>query len=176
MSIWYHLNVTCIARDKAAVAKFFGLRDSWEDVRNDMFEFSFGGKNGPGLRLSSIIEKNPDLIFFVEQQIECDTVQHFLIRAGKEPEKQQFIFVQDSGPWNNSINKKLLELYEKEMPGLAAKHFKHEKGFENFRWTSILSNFEKTAAILDQAEEYKEMSDVALETDMDFDNQPLEDL
>lgn len=173
MSIWYQLNVTCIAKNRAAVAKFFGLRDSHEDIRTDMFEFSFGGKNGPSLRLASIVEQNPDIIFLVKEQIECDTVHYFLIRAGKEPNNQQFINIQDSGHVNYCVNKKLLNVYQKAMPELTKKHIEN---MESFRWIYILSDFEKSATMLDQADQYEEMFIVSTKADIDFDfdNQPLE--
>lgn len=174
MSIWYHLDVTAMAADKKAVAKFFNLEDSWEEVRTSWFEFSFGGKNAPSLHLRKIMEKNPDLIFLVKQSIECETVQWFLMRFDRASGKQQNIFVQDIGPWNNQINKKILEEYSKEYPSLPAKHFAKEEGFESFRW-SMFFNFEQAADMLNRADQYGEMIDTGTETDIEFDNVPLEE-
>lgn len=157
MSIWYQLKVHAIAKDKSAVAKFFGLSDSWEDVRTDMFEFSFGGKNAPSLSFKKIVQQNPDLIFLVEQCVECDTVGWFLTKFDVNINQQQFFWIQDFGPVTNKISKKILEEYEKENSELLAKHLAGQKGFEDFRWTMFFRNFDKTAEMLSHAEEYEEM-------------------
>lgn len=170
MSVWYHIDVTAIAANKTAVAKFFNLNDSWEDVRNDHFEFSFGGKNAPGLTLPKIIEQNPDLIFLVNQQIECDTSQWLLMRFDKVSGKHQHIFIQDSGTWNNQINKRILEEYTKENPTLPEKHWSHQKGFEEFRWKMFFNDFDKCAAILNQADQYEEMTAPVSKIDIEMDN------
>src|SRR5271154_334384 len=109
MSVWYQLNVTAIAADKAAVAKFFNLKDSWEDVRTDSFEFSFGGKNAPSLTLKKIVQQNPDLIFLVEQQVEVDTVEWFITRFDTVSNEQQFFWIQNFGSVVNAVSKKVLE-------------------------------------------------------------------
>ncbi len=157
MSIWYDLEVTAIAENKTAVAKFFNLDDSWEDVRTDHFTFSFGGKNAPSLTLHKIMEKNPDLIFLINQSVECNTSQWFLMRFDQVSGKQQLVFVQDSGDCNNEINKRILEEYTKENPTLPEKHFANQKGFEGFRWKMFFNDFKKCAAILNNAENYKVM-------------------
>ncbi len=157
MSIWYHLDVTAIAENKTAVAKFFNLKDSWDEVRTDCFEFSFGGKNAPSLHLYTIMEQNPDLIFLIKQSIECDTVQWFLMRFDKESGKQQRILIQDFGCAIQQINKKVLEEYTKEFPTLPEKHLSFEPGFEEFRWRMFLNDFSKAASMLNRAAEYEEM-------------------
>jgi hypothetical protein len=90
MSIWYQHEVHAIAKDRAAVAKFFKLDDSNQDVRTDMFEFSYGGKNAPSLMLRKIVQENPDIIFLVKESIECDTVEWFVTRFSVEKNEQQF--------------------------------------------------------------------------------------
>lgn len=156
MSVWYQLHVTAMAANKTAVAKFFNLEDSWEEVRTEHFDFSFGGKNAPSLALRKIMEQNPDLIFLIRQNVECDTCQWFLMRYDVISGKQQNIFVQDSGEYNNEINKKILEEYTKAYPSLPAKHFANQKGYEGFRW-EMFFDFNNAAAMLNRAEEYKEM-------------------
>lgn len=178
MSVWYHINVHVIAENKTAVAKFFNLNDSWEDVRNDHFEFSFGGKNAPGLTLHKIVEQNPDLIFLVNQSIEVDTNQWFLMRFDAVSGKHQNIFIQDMGEWNNEINKKILEEYTKENPKLVEKHLSEEKGFEQFRWNSFFYDFNKCAYMLNRADQYKDMTTPSVKADLEWDSDysHLEDL
>lgn len=157
MSIWYHLDVTAISKDQAAVAKFFGLKDSWEDVRTDRFEFSFGGKNAPSLTLRKIVEQNPDLVFLVKQSVECDTVEWFLTKFDSKSNQQQFFWIQSFGSVENKISKKLLEEYHKDRPKWLEAHLEGKKGQENFLWDLFISDFDKAADILNHAEEYKEM-------------------
>jgi hypothetical protein len=173
MSVWYQCNVTAIAADKTAVAKFFNLQDSWEEVRTDMFDFSFGGKNAPGLTFWKIAKQNPDLIFLVEQQIECDTVQWFLMRFDASSDTQQSVFIQDSGSYNNEINKKIWEDFTKEHANLPADHWYFKKGNDKHRWRGFFNDFKKSALILNQADQYQEMSPTCFEADLDFDNSPL---
>lgn len=156
MSIWYQLNVTAMAANKTAVAKFFNLDDSWEDVRTDTFEFSFGGKNAPSITIRKLMEQNPDLIFLINQNIECDTRQWFLMRFDQTTAEQQVIRIQDFGSFENKISKKILEEYTKEFPNLPVKHLEGQKGFEDFRWTMFF-NFEKAADFLKHSQDYKEM-------------------
>lgn len=176
MSIWYQLNVTCIAKNRAAVSKFFGLRESHEDVRTDIFEFSFGGKNGPGLRLALIVEQNPDIIFLVEQQIECDTVQWFLTKFDVVSGVQKFIRIQDSGEYNNEVNKKIWEDFTKTNADLPTDHWFFIKNQPNdrARWKMVFNDFNKLELILNQADQYQEMTPPYVEGDLNFDNQPLD--
>ena len=166
MSVWYQLNITALAANETAVAKFFGLDASREDVRTDSFEFSFGGKNGPSLHLAKIMEQNPDLIFLVKESIEGDTVQWFLMRFDKNSGTQQSIYIQDSGSYTNQINKRILEAYTQKYPILPAKHFAYEKGYEGFRWTMFFNDFDMAALMLNQADQYQEM--ISIITDDDF--------
>lgn len=157
MSIWYQLKVHAIAKGRAAVAKFFGLDDDWKDVRTDMFEFSFGGKNAPSLTLKKIVQQNPDLIFLVEQHVECDTVEWFVTKWDSTKNEQQFFWIQDFGNVVNKVSKKLLEEYDAYSHELTMKHLEGRKGFENFRWTQFLNDFDELADRLNRAEEYQEM-------------------
>lgn len=172
MSVWYHLNVTAIASDTAAVAKFFNLKDHWEEVRTERFEFSFGGKNAPGLTFHKIMKQNPDLIFLVEQQIECDTVQWFIMRHDLASGQDQVIFIQDAGEYNNEINKKVVEDFNKKY-SLPPDHWMLQKGNEKHRWQMFFGNFADSALMLSNAAQYKEMLPHHFEVDLDFDNQPL---
>ena len=156
MSTWYQYHIEVIAKNKEAVAKFFNL-DPKDDVRVDHFEFSFGQKNGPGLRLGKIIEQNPDLIFLVKQSVEVDSVSLWVERADAINKKSQRILIEDSGEYVVEINKKLLDMYAAKFPSLPAKHLAREKGFEEFRWSYLFYDFEKTAEMLAHANEYEEM-------------------
>ncbi len=157
MSIWYQHEVHAIAKDRAAVAKFFKLEDSNQDVRTDMFEFSYGGKNAPSLMLRKIVQENPDIIFLVKESVECDTVGWFITRFDVKTNQQQFFWIQDFGSVTNKISKKVLEEYHKSSPTLVEKHLNHQRGFENFRWEMHFNDFDKVADMLDRAPEYKEM-------------------
>lgn len=156
MSTWYQITCNVIADDKSSVAKFFNL-DPNEDVRTNSFEFSFGGKNGPSLRLGKIIEQNPGLIFINKMSIECDTVQWHVERFSPSTKAHQRILIQDFGSMQNKLSKKALEEYEKSMPGLAIKHLNGVKGYDEFRWSYLFNDFTNVAAKLDKAEEYKEL-------------------
>ncbi len=157
MSIWYNINVTCFAANKTAVAKFFNLSDSFDDVRTDKFEFSFGGTNGPSLRLSKMMEQNPDLIFLIKENIEFDTEEWFLMRFDVVSKTQQVILIQDFGSVTNKMSKKMLEAYHKEYPKWVEAHLEGKKDQEKFLWDSFITNFDKAAEMLNHAEEYKEM-------------------
>jgi hypothetical protein len=157
MSIWYQHNVHAIAKDKAAVAKFFNLENSFEDVRTDMFEFSYGGKNAPSLTLRKIVKENPDIIFLVQEEVECDTVGWFITRFNEKINQQQFLWVQSFGAVTNKLSKKILEDYNKKYPTLVSKHLDCRKGYENFRWEIFFSDFSNNSYILDHIEDYKEM-------------------
>jgi len=63
MSVWYHLEVTAIAKDISPVAKFFGLDNDYKDVRTTTFTFSFDGNHAPSLTLRKFVENNPDCFF-----------------------------------------------------------------------------------------------------------------
>lgn len=156
MSIWYQYKIEAIAPTDTteAVANFFDLTPK-EDVRIDRFSFSFGNKNGPGLRLGKIVAQNPDLIFLVEEQIECDTVSNWLERFDKNTNEHQYVFLYTDGIVTRSINKKVLEEYEKELSGLPEKHIAKKKGFEKFRWNMFFS-YNRANRMLANAKEYKE--------------------
>lgn len=155
MSIWYQYEVEAMSGDFIAVAKFFNL-DPAENVRINNFTFSFGMKNGPGLRLQKLQAAHPDLIFLVEERIECDTVSYWLDKFNKSTDKFQHIYLYTDGPATRRISKKALEEYSKELPSLPAKHIARQKGFEEFRWSMFIS-FERASRMLNQADEYKEM-------------------
>lgn len=157
MSIWYQHKIKAFAKDRAAVAKFFKLDDSIHDVRTDMFEFSYGGKNAPSLTLKKIVQENPDIIFFGQENVEVDTVGFFVTRWDVVSNQQQFFWIQDFGSVSNKVSKKLLEEYEQESPGLALKHLNGQEGYEKFRWENLFFDFDKAADKLNRAEEYREM-------------------
>lgn len=155
MSIWYQYDVEAMG-DRNAIGKFFNI-DPEKDVHYiDRFEFSFGQKNGPGLRLNKIIELNSDLVFLVTQHIECDTVSYWLDRFDKSTDTFQHVYLYTDGPGTRKISKKALEEYTKELPSLPAKHIARQKGFEEFRW-SMFIGLERATRMLAQADEYKEM-------------------
>lgn len=158
MSVWHHFYMTALAKDKAAVKKFFNFDDDRDVVGyGDRFEISFGGNYGPSLNMRKILQNNPDLIFLIKETIECDTTIWFLSRYDSKTSEIKNIRIQDTGSFETAFNKKILEDYEKHLPGLAAKHFANEKGFETFRWKSLFNDFDECAIYLDKAEEYKEM-------------------
>src|SRR5271154_378099 len=103
MSVWYHYDVEAIAVDKRAVAKFFNL-DPETDVRIENFKFSFGQKNGAGLRLGKIVQQNPDIIFLVSESIESDTVNQWIERFDKIPNEHQRIFLFTTGSFTTEVN------------------------------------------------------------------------
>lgn len=158
MSIWYQYKVNVLAVDKAATARFFNL-DPENDVRGygDSFEFSFGGKNGPPIRLGKIVEQNPEMIFLVEESVEVDTVSVWLERFDKIPNEHQRIFLYTTGMATTKINKGILDLYTQEFPTLPAKHFNGERGFEEVRWSMFFNDFGKAATLLRRHKEFEEL-------------------
>lgn len=159
MSIWYQFDITAMG-DRAAIGKFFNL-DPENDIHYiDSFDFSFGQKNVPGLRLGKLIEQNPDLIFLVRMAVEVDTVVYSLENFNKETQKYQRILIQDSGYTSNRFNKRLLEEYRKRFPELAEKHLQKLEGFNRYRWEYLFNDFKKSALMLNEFEQYKEMVDL----------------
>jgi hypothetical protein len=158
MSIWYQYKIDVLAVDKAATAKFFNL-DPKDDVSAyaDHFEFSFGGKNMPSMRLGKIVEQNPDLIFLVQESVEVDTVSYWIQRFDKIPNEHQRIFLYTTGMANTKINKGILDLYTKEYPTLPTKHFSSEKGYEEVRWSMFFNDFGQAATLLRRHKEFEEM-------------------
>jgi len=65
MSMWVGHDITAYG-DRQAIGKFFNLAP--ENIHYiDHFDFSFGQKSVPGLRLGKLIEQNSDLIFLLKQ-------------------------------------------------------------------------------------------------------------
>ncbi len=179
MSIWYHYDVTA-SGDRKAIAKFFSLDET--DIHYiDHFEFNFGQKNVPGLRLGKLVEQNSDLIFLIKQSVEGDT-SWWIEKFDEDLQQHQYIRIESSRDYGGSpcrsteYNKLILEEYKKENPELTAKHLAGLKGFEGFRWSSFFYNFEKTAAKLKRFEDYKEMITVMSKDDFDdHDDSPFPD-
>lgn len=169
MSTWYQYKVKAIADDQTAVGKFFHL-DPKEDVRIDDFEFSFGQKNGPGLYLEKLMKQNPDLIFLVEQQIECNYIALWIERFDKNTSKFQHIFIEKYDYDDYEVNKSLLEKYAIEFPNLMAQH---EKSNRPLDWKYFFNDFNKCALMLSQADMYQQMISPISEEEIEFDNAEL---
>lgn len=175
MSIWYQYNVTCYARDRVAVAKFFNLQPTPDEVRTDMFEFSFGGKNAPGLKLGKLITENPGLIFLIKQSVEVDSINWWVCRFDMDhatiPEEgiYQSISLYSANGYQGAIevNKKILEEYAQKYPTLAAKHIPR---LEGFRWDMFFNDFDSTSAKLKKYKEYGEMTSSSSFEDIEFEN------
>lgn len=170
MSIWFQHTVTALG-DRAAIGKFFNL-DPEKDIHYiDSFTFSFGQKNVPGLRLGKLIEQNKNLIFLIEQSSDYDTVwwlERFVGDTHQHIQIGRFAHAEYGG---NQINKLILEKYAEKFPYLMAKH---EAGTRAFDWKHFFNDFDTAAAMLSQADQYKEMTPYA-KADLEFDNQELED-
>lgn len=159
MSVWHWYEMTAIAKDKEATAKFFNFDSPKEDVTGygDRFKISFGGNYGPSLSMRKMIRNNPDLIFLIKESIECDTTIWFLSKFDTITATFKNIRIQDTGSFETAFNKKILEAYEKQSPGLAAKHFANVEGYHEFRWESFFSDYDQCLFYLDRVDEYKEM-------------------
>src|SRR5208282_999029 len=132
-----------------AIGKFFNL-DPKEGVRIDCFDFSFGQKNGPGLHIDNLIEKNPDLIFLIRESIECHTQNWYLERFDETAKEHRRVYVEGSSGYDQYlINKPILEKYEKMFP--------NRKPNENHDWEYFFGNFEMAAEILAHANQYQDM-------------------
>ena len=136
MSTWYQHKITVLGNQES-IGKFFNL-DPKEDIHYiDSFEFLFGQKNVPGLRLGKLIEQNPNLIFLVDTTVECYSYSLWIERFDIATSTHKCINVEN---WNEhytpagiyEYNKLLLEEYSKKYPTLSVKHFAREKGYESF--------------------------------------------
>ena len=165
MSIWYQYNLHAIAVDRRAVANFFKMPE--QEVYSTHFEMSFGGKNGACLPFRKFILDHPDIIWLVEQQIECDTVNWWIERYDNIVKEHQLIDIQCSAFSTNDINKRVMEEYERAYPGLAKKHLAGTEGYECFRWEMFFSDFGRASAMLRRAKDYEDQM-VTIITDNDF--------
>jgi hypothetical protein len=171
--MWAQYDIKALG-DRKAIGKFFSL-DPEKDIHYiDSFEFSFGQKNIPGLRLGKLIEQNPDLIFLARQSTDYDVV-YALERFDQANNKLQRIFIERSayGEYGgNQLNKKLIEEYAQHFPYLMDKI---KDGSRTYDWSYFFNDFGKAADILSRADDYKEMTDPAIEANLEFDNALLEE-
>lgn len=165
MSTWYDFDVKVMSNNSSAVAKFFNLNDTLQDVRTDWFEFSFSGKNGPSLNLNKLIEQNPDFIFLVKCSIESENISWSLSRFDRVTDTHQTISIQNISHYGSEINTKILEAYTTAYPTLPAKHFANEKGYEGFRWSMFFNNYEMASFMLSKFDQYETMRQVDVDDD-----------
>lgn len=165
MSVWYHYNLHAVGVDKRAVANFFSLPK--EKVYSEHFDLSFGGKNGACLPIDSLVKDHPDIIWLIEQQIECDTSNWWIERYDNIVGEHQAIQIQSLSFNTNEINKKVMDDYERAYPGLSKKHLAGEEGYECFRWEMFFADFGRASAMLRRAKHYEDQM-VTLITDNDF--------
>jgi hypothetical protein len=170
MSIWYQYDITAVG-DRKAIGKFFNL-DPEKDIHYiDSFEFSFGQKNIPGLRLGKLIEQNPDLLFIVKHSTDYDitwSIERF-DQATLQHQHVTVEYIRHDMDALGKINSLLLEEYSKVFPYLMDKHQSGERPYE---WKWFFNDYTRTAAILSQASKYEKM-DMLIPADVEFDNQPL---
>lgn len=166
MSIWVQYNVTALGSRKA-IGKFFNL-DPEQDIHHiDQFEFSFGQKNIPGLRLDKLIEQNSDLVYLIEEEIECDStffLQRFDILSGK----MQFVLINQSNSEFKFIkyNKRIMEEYEKQFPNLMEQH----KNGRPYEWRWFFNDYEKIVKILNAADQYKDFEKECAVVDLEMES------
>lgn len=165
MSTWYQYTITVFGSD-SSIGKLFNIDAS--DVHYiGSFDFSFGGKNGPGFRYEKVIKANPDLIFFVNQSIES---AYFCLWVEKyDPPTNSFkrIVVENS---DGEINKKLLQEYAKKFPYLMEQH----KQGRPYEWKMFFHSV-NLHEYFKYEEAFVDMILPASEEDMVFDNQPLDE-
>lgn len=154
MSVWYHYDVTIIGNKREPLAKLFGLES--DDINTDNFEISFGRKNMPGMRLGKLIDQNPDLVFIVKESVE-NSVAWWVQKGDKQ------ILIEDSGDVIVEINKRVLDEYTKKYPYMMEKH----REGRPYEWKSFFYDYDKTVAMLDQADQYKEMISPMDQDDLD---------
>ncbi len=168
MSTWYDYHITATG-DKCAIAKFFNIKPEEVNFIDD-FEFSFSAKNGAVPNLDKIAEKNPDLIFVVRQNIECDTEKWYLKRFDAATSEHKRVLVECcSGYGNKEVNKLILDKYLEKNP-------RHKQG-DPINWKYFLSDFALSAEILEHIEKYEKMVISINEEDFlddDFDHLKLE--
>ena len=142
MSIWFQYSVTAIG-DRVAIGNFFKL-DPKEDIHGiEDFEFSFGQKNVPGLRLQKLVVQNPELIFLTKVSSDYDVVW-YIEKFDVATDKVKHIFIERS-PFDiecggHEVNKLLLEEYSKQFHYLMDQH----KNGRPYEWRSFFFNIERT--------------------------------
>lgn len=176
MSIWYQHDVIAMG-DRQAIGKFFNL-DPEEDIHYiDNFDFSFGQKNVPGLRLGKLVEQNPDLVFLVKSFTDYDTT-FWLERFCVSENKHQSIFIargHHDAYAGIEVNTKLAKQYAERFPFLMDKI---QAGEREYNWrhffVGVENPFRHAADMLSKADEYKETSSFA-QDDIELDlSEPME--
>lgn len=164
MSIWYQYNVVAFG-DRKAIGKFFNL-DPENDIHYiDRFDFSFGQKNVPGLRLGKLIEQNPDLIFLCRQSTDYDDTWslHWAPKAD-EPTKYLFLY-QNTFGMGEQFSKEIIKEYEKKFPYLMEKH--HEG--RPYEWEWFVGDFGNAARLLANPDLYSERIFSSSQEDLEMD-------
>ncbi len=164
MSIWYQYKVIAFG-DRKAIGKFFNL-DPESDIHYiDRFDFSFGQKNIPGLRLNKLIEQNPDLIFLVHQSTDFDDTW-YLHWAPNPDEPGKYLFLhQNRHGEGEEFSVKILEEYKKKFPYLMQQH--HEG--RRYEWEMFVGSFANAATLLGNRDQYKEKIYSGTKEDMELD-------
>jgi len=162
MSMWVGHDITAYG-DRQAIGKFFNLAP--EDIHYiDHFDFSFGQKSVPGLRLGKLIEQNSDLIFLLKQSTDYDTIWS-IERFNKELCKHEYVTIMINHYEANSIkfNKLILDSYNEKFPWLIAKHKLLKVQYD---WTHYF-NIEIITEVINNVSKYSEMIDVQHYIDTD---------
>lgn len=172
MSMWVGHDITAYG-DRQAIGKFFNL-DPEQDIHYiDHFDFSFGQKNVPGLRLGKLIEQNPDLMFLIKQRTDYD-VTWIVERFNKLLDKREYVVVMMENFEFDGIkfNKLLLDKYNEEFPFFIEKHKMRTVQYD---WTRYF-NFEKISEVLNNSVKYSEMIDINNYGDLDVADDGFYDL
>lgn len=174
MSIWYQHDIKVLG-DRKAIGRFFNL-DPEKDIHYiDTFEFSFGQKNAPGLRLGKLIEQSPDLIFLVKSSTDYNSylsLQRFNENQIDDGFQNILIMSTNYDPINVQVSKLLYEEYSKRFPYLLDQH----KTGRPMEWKLFFNDYQKAIDILNHTDDYKEMiAPFPLgEPDLEFDNMAVE--
>jgi hypothetical protein len=162
MSTWYDYKITGYGSPNE-IGKFFNIDPS--DVNYlDSFTFSFGQKNGPGLRLEKVIKQNPGLVFLVVQSVECNPPTLWIEKYDPYSNEFQRILVESS---DGELNKRLAQEYEKKFPYLLKQIRKGEYNWDMFCSNSPIREY------LRYADSFQEMIVPVSEEEMDFDNMDI---
>jgi hypothetical protein len=164
MSVWYDYKITAFGHPND-IAKFFDL-DPGDAHFTESFDFSFGHKSGPGIRYEKIVKKNHNLVFLVQQSVECNPPTLWIEKYDPASNEFQRILIED----NQEINKRMLAEYEKQFPYLMEQH----KNGRPYDW-NLFCHRAPLKEYLRYFDSFQQMICPISEDDIEFDNSEVVD-
>jgi hypothetical protein len=163
MSIWCSADVTAYGEEDE-LAKLLGLNPKDADGLNEV-KLSFGRKNG--VDLGPLIKNNPELVFLIQTTYECFSGGIHIARYNRATDEIQDVLLESFNYDMIEFNKKIMEDY----PDLLREYRKSGA----VDWKTFCSDEKRMRQLLNQAEQYEELSALIENQDIEFDNQPLDE-